>query len=204
MSLSLILFLIGILGFVLNRKNIILMLIIYEFMLSIITYLILISSLSFDILTKLHAINLAILLFLATIVGNYLIIIFIFNRLKESRYIGISKNLRAKLLDKPLYLIYNFFYRLYINKSFMIVFLALYLKIFHNWLFPQFCLETNCIHIICLTLIFAIIRLFKNCLKGWYSFTYKQFLWDIIIGLSILILTKYCLFFYYPSIFYIF
>ena len=48
MFLSLILFLIGILGFVLNRKNIILMLISIEIMLLAITFLILVSSLSFD------------------------------------------------------------------------------------------------------------------------------------------------------------
>src|SRR5207248_2259619 len=48
MNLSLILFLIGILGFVLNRKNIILMLISIEIMLLAITFLILINSLSFD------------------------------------------------------------------------------------------------------------------------------------------------------------
>ena len=48
MSFSLILFLIGILGFVLNRKNIILMLISIEIMLLAITFLILITSLSFD------------------------------------------------------------------------------------------------------------------------------------------------------------
>lgn len=48
MNLTLILFLIGILGFVLNRKNIILMLISIEIMLLSITILILISSLSFD------------------------------------------------------------------------------------------------------------------------------------------------------------
>ena len=48
MNLSLILFLIGILGFVLNRKNIILMLISIEIMLLSITFLILVSSLSFD------------------------------------------------------------------------------------------------------------------------------------------------------------
>ena len=48
MNLSLILFLIGILGFVLNRKNIILMLISIEIMLLAITFLILISSLGFD------------------------------------------------------------------------------------------------------------------------------------------------------------
>ena len=48
MNLSLILFLIGILGFVLNRKNIILMLISIEIMLLAITFLILITSLSYD------------------------------------------------------------------------------------------------------------------------------------------------------------
>ena len=48
MNISLILFLVGILGFVLNRKNIILMLISIEIMLLAITFLILISSLNFD------------------------------------------------------------------------------------------------------------------------------------------------------------
>ena len=48
MSLSLILFLIGILGFVLNRKNIILMLISIEIMLLAITFSILIHSFNFD------------------------------------------------------------------------------------------------------------------------------------------------------------
>jgi len=48
MNLSLILFLIGILGFVLNRRNIILMLISIEIMLLAISFLILLGSLSFD------------------------------------------------------------------------------------------------------------------------------------------------------------
>ena len=57
MNLSLILFLIGILGFVLNRKNIILMLISIEIMLLAITFLILVSSLSHDdILGQVYAI----------------------------------------------------------------------------------------------------------------------------------------------------
>jgi NADH-ubiquinone oxidoreductase chain 4L len=46
--MSIILFLIGILGFILNRKNIILMIIAIEIMLLAVTLLILISSLSFD------------------------------------------------------------------------------------------------------------------------------------------------------------
>ena len=48
MSLTLVLFLIGVLGFVFNRKNIILMLISIEIMLLAITFLILISSLNMD------------------------------------------------------------------------------------------------------------------------------------------------------------
>ena len=48
MNLSLILFLIGVLGFVLNRKNVILMLISIEIMLLGITLLILLGSLSMD------------------------------------------------------------------------------------------------------------------------------------------------------------
>lgn len=48
MKLSFILFLIGILGFVLNRRNIILMLISIEIMLLSITFLILTSSIGLD------------------------------------------------------------------------------------------------------------------------------------------------------------
>jgi NADH-ubiquinone oxidoreductase chain 4L len=48
MNLSIILFIIGILGFILNRKNLILMLISIEIMLLAVTLLILISSYSFD------------------------------------------------------------------------------------------------------------------------------------------------------------
>ena len=48
MNLSLVFFLVGVLGFVLNRKNIILMIISIEIMLLAITFLILISSLGFD------------------------------------------------------------------------------------------------------------------------------------------------------------
>ena len=48
MTLSLILFLIGILGFVLNRRNLILMIIAIEMMLLAVTLLVLSSSHSFD------------------------------------------------------------------------------------------------------------------------------------------------------------
>ena len=57
MNLSLILFIVGVIGFVLNRKNIILMLISIEIMLLAITLLILVSSLSFDdVLGQIYAI----------------------------------------------------------------------------------------------------------------------------------------------------
>ncbi len=48
MNLSLLLFLIGILGFIINRKNIILMIISIEIMLLAVTLLVLIMSYSFD------------------------------------------------------------------------------------------------------------------------------------------------------------
>ncbi len=48
MNIALTLFLTGILGFILNKKNIILMLISIEMMLLSITFLILINSLNFD------------------------------------------------------------------------------------------------------------------------------------------------------------
>ena len=48
MSLTLIIFIIGILGFIFNRKNIILMLISLEVMLLAITFLILINSFNID------------------------------------------------------------------------------------------------------------------------------------------------------------
>jgi len=48
MNLSMVLFLIGILGFILNRKNIILMLLTIEIMLLAVTFLMIVSSFSFD------------------------------------------------------------------------------------------------------------------------------------------------------------
>jgi NADH-ubiquinone oxidoreductase chain 4L len=48
MTLSIVLFILGILGFVLNRKNIILMLISIEIMLLAVTVLVIVSSFAFD------------------------------------------------------------------------------------------------------------------------------------------------------------
>jgi NADH-ubiquinone oxidoreductase chain 4L len=62
MNFSIFLFLIGILGFMLNRKDIILILISIEIMLLSIIFLILISSLSFnDILGQIFAIYIIII-----------------------------------------------------------------------------------------------------------------------------------------------
>ena len=48
MNLAILLYLIGVLGFILNRKNIILMIIAIEIMLLAVTLLVLISSVTFD------------------------------------------------------------------------------------------------------------------------------------------------------------
>jgi NADH-ubiquinone oxidoreductase chain 4L len=48
MNLSLFLFIVGVLGFILNRKNVILMLISIEIMLLAVTFLILITSYGYD------------------------------------------------------------------------------------------------------------------------------------------------------------
>ena len=83
MFLALILFLIGILGFVLNRKNIILMLISIEIMLLSITFLILISSNNFsDIYGQMMAIYIITLAGSESAVG--LAILVAFYRLRGS------------------------------------------------------------------------------------------------------------------------
>ena len=62
MNLSLILFTIGILGFVLNRKNILLMIFSLEILLLSITILVLVSSMNFDdILGQTYAIYIIVL-----------------------------------------------------------------------------------------------------------------------------------------------
>jgi NADH-ubiquinone oxidoreductase chain 4L len=57
MNLSLIIFLVGIIGFVLNRKNIVLMLISIEIMLLAVTFIILVSSFNFeDLMGQIYAV----------------------------------------------------------------------------------------------------------------------------------------------------
>ena len=83
MNLSLILFTIGILGFVLNRKNIILMLISIEIMLLSITFLISISSLNIDdIIGQTYAIYIIIVAAAESAIG--LAILVAFYRLRGS------------------------------------------------------------------------------------------------------------------------
>ena len=77
MSFSLILFLIGILGFVLNRKNIILMLISIEIMLLSITFLILINSYIFeDIIGQVFAIYIIVIAAAESAIGLGILVAF--------------------------------------------------------------------------------------------------------------------------------
>ena len=83
MNITLILFLIGILGFILNRKNIILMLISIEIMLLAITFLILVSSLDIDdIIGQTYAIYIIVVAGAESAIG--LGILVAFYRLKNS------------------------------------------------------------------------------------------------------------------------
>ena len=77
MSLTIILFLIGILGFILNRKNILLMLISIEIMLLSITVLILISSLNIDdILGQTYAIYIIVIAGAESAIGLGILVAF--------------------------------------------------------------------------------------------------------------------------------
>ena len=77
MSLTLVLFLIGILGFVFNRKNIILMLISIEIMLLSITLLILINSWIFeDILGQVFAVYIIVIAAAESAIGLGILVAF--------------------------------------------------------------------------------------------------------------------------------
>jgi NADH:ubiquinone oxidoreductase subunit K len=103
MNLTLILFLIGILGFVLNRKNIILMLISIEIMLLSITFLILVSSLNIDdIIGQTYAIYIIVIAGAESAIG--LGILVAFYRLNSSPklypyFIAFRKNVHANFLS---------------------------------------------------------------------------------------------------------
>ena len=89
MNLSLILFTIGILGFVLNRKNILLMIFSIEIILLSITILVLISSMNFDdVLGQTYAIYIILLAAAESAIG--LGILVAYYRLRGS--ISLSNN----------------------------------------------------------------------------------------------------------------
>jgi NADH-ubiquinone oxidoreductase chain 4L len=104
MNITLILFLIGILGFVLNRKNIILMLISIEIMLLAITFLILVSSLNMDdIIGQTYAIYIIVIAGAESAIG--LGILVAFYRLNSSPV----KNPRLNLTYSPFNLATTFY-----------------------------------------------------------------------------------------------
>lgn len=89
MNLSIILFIIGILGFALNRKNILLMIFSIEILLLSITLLVLISSINFDdILGQTYAIYIIVLAAAESAIG--LGILVAYYRLRGS--ISLSNN----------------------------------------------------------------------------------------------------------------
>jgi len=102
MNLSLILFTIGILGFVLNRKNIILMLISIEIMLLAITFLILVSSLSFDdILGQTYAIYIIAIAGAESAIGLGILVAFYrFTSLKSNHIYFSSHKLLIKSINR--------------------------------------------------------------------------------------------------------
>ena len=91
MNLSLILFTIGILGFVLNRKNILLMIFSLEILLLSITILVLVSSMNFDdILGQTYAIYIIVLAAAESAIG--LGILVAYYRLRGSISLSNEKN----------------------------------------------------------------------------------------------------------------
>ncbi len=77
MNIAIILFIIGIIGFILNKKNIILMLISIEIMLLSITFLILITSLNFDdILGQIYSIYIIVIAGAESAIGLGILVAF--------------------------------------------------------------------------------------------------------------------------------
>ena len=97
MNLSLILFTIGILGFVLNRKNILLMIFSLEILLLSITILVLVSSMNFDdILGQTYAIYIIVLAAAESAIG--LGILVAYYRLRGSISLSNEKNVNTTIL----------------------------------------------------------------------------------------------------------
>jgi NADH-ubiquinone oxidoreductase chain 4L len=102
MNLSLILFLIGILGFILNRKNIILMIISIEIMLLAVTLLILISSFNFDDnLGQTFGIYIIAMAGAESVIGlSILVAYYRLNNSLLSNYLSYSKKPFVKIINK--------------------------------------------------------------------------------------------------------
>ena len=98
MNLSLILFTIGILGFVLNRKNILLMMISIEILLLAVTILVLASSMNFDdILGQTYAIYIIVLAAAESAIG--LGILVAYYRLRGSISLANDQNSNTTALS---------------------------------------------------------------------------------------------------------
>ena len=96
MNLSLILFTIGILGFVLNRKNILLMIFSLEILLLSMTILVLVSSMNFDdILGQTYAIYIIVLAAAESAIG--LGILVAYYRLRGSISLSNEKNVNTTI-----------------------------------------------------------------------------------------------------------
>ena len=96
MNLSLILFTIGILGFVLNRKNILLMIFSLEILLLSITILVLVSSMNFDdILGQTYGIYIILLAAAESAIG--LGILVAYYRLRGSISLSNEKNVNTTI-----------------------------------------------------------------------------------------------------------
>ena len=96
MNLSLILFTIGILGFVLNRKNILLMIFSLEILLLSITILVLVSSSNFDdVLGQTYAIYIIVLAAAESAIG--LGILVAYYRLRGSISLSNEKNVNTTI-----------------------------------------------------------------------------------------------------------
>ena len=106
MNLSLILFTIGILGFVLNRKNILLMMISIEILLLAVTILVLASSMNFDdILGQTYAIYIIVLAAAESAIG--LGILVAYYRLRGSISLANDQNSNTTVLSLSI-VVWNF------------------------------------------------------------------------------------------------
>ena len=111
MSLTLVLFLIGILGFVFNRKNIILMLISIEIMLLSITFLILVSSINLDdIIGQVYAVYIIVIAGAESAIGLAILVAFYrLSSLKSNRLSFSYRKLPVKFINRTVAGVINYY-----------------------------------------------------------------------------------------------